>query len=68
VANRSQGKDLLFWGDQELGEPEPEGRREAKQKIRRPPGAGIGPKLCPGPRTEQKKCHVDRNNRIEKIG
>ena len=39
-----------FSGGTRMGEPEPERRRQAKQRLRRPPGAGIGPKLCPGPK------------------
>ncbi len=35
-----------------MGEPEPEGAGTAKQKLRGPQGAGIGPKLC---RTRDRK-------------
>jgi hypothetical protein len=48
-----------------MGEPEPERRRQVKQRLRRPPGAGIGPKQCPGPKgrsgktTDQQQRSVD---------
>src|SRR5579862_447542 len=46
-----------------MGEPEPGGRRPAKQKLRRPQGAGIGPKLCPGPmdRSDEMSRALGRN-------
>ena len=39
-----------FLGGPEWGEPEPEGRHRRKQKLRSPPGAGIGPKQCLRPK------------------
>src|SRR2546430_17727666 len=39
-----------FSGGTRMGEPEPERRRQTKQKLRRPQGAGIWPEAVP--RTE----------------
>jgi hypothetical protein len=42
-----------------MGEPEPEQRRQAKQRLRRPRGAGIGPKLCPDRRADHENdCYA----------
>jgi hypothetical protein len=39
----------------------------AKQKLRRPQGAGVGPKLCPGPKDRQKNeclaATIEQENR-----
>ena len=43
-------QEAAFLGGPELGEPEPERRRQTKQKLRRTQGAGIWPEAVP--RTE----------------
>jgi hypothetical protein len=45
-----------------MGEPEPERCREAKQRLLRTQGAGIGPKLCPGPEDRLRKDNCVRDN------
>ncbi|MCU1329883.1 MAG: hypothetical protein JWN34_5253 [Bryobacterales bacterium] len=51
--HRSQGKEVLFWGNQNGGARTGR-RRQAKQRLRRPPGAGIGPEAVPR-KTGQKR-------------
>ena len=69
-----------FSGGTRMGEPEPERRRQTKQKLRRPKGAGIWPEAVPrtegqirimtfldGPlqvSSEQTKTMINRKNRL----